>query len=253
MRDLRKLPKVDLHVHLECAIRGETLRRLADRSGVDLPTSLTIEGYRFKDFEDFRAAVHAIRRCLTRESDFFLAGFELCRQQAAQSVRYFEVSFTLGAHGLRLSDWEMPISALLDGLQMGRETYGIQSRVIVDHGRSQPEEVGMRALRMALKFKDRGVTGFGLGGNELQRPPEAFARVFRDAVDGGLHSVPHAGEMAGPASVRSAIVHLKAERIGHGIRILEDSELVTLAREREIALKVCSTSNVMLGMVRARD
>lgn len=100
----------------------------------------------------------------------------------------------------------------------------------------------MRALRMALKFKDRGVTGFGLAGNELQRPPEAFARVFREAVDCGLHSVPHAGEMAGPASVRSAMVHLKAERIGHGIRILEDSELVTMARERDIALEVCPTS-----------
>jgi adenosine deaminase len=252
VRDLQKLPKVDLHVHLECSIRRETLRLLAGRNRVDLPSSLTAEEYKFHDFEDFRNAVHSIRPCLCQESDFSLTGFELCHQQAAEGVRYFEVSFTLGAHGLRLGDWEMPIAALLDGLQMGRETYGIESSVVVDHGRSQPEEVAMRALKVALKFRSRGVIGFGLGGNE-RWPPESFTKVFHAAVDGGLHSLPHAGEMSGPASIRSAIVHLKAERIGHGIRILEDPELVELARSRGIALEVCPTSNVMLGMVRSRN
>jgi adenosine deaminase len=252
VRDLRKLPKVDLHVHLECAIRSDTLRRLAQSNRVDLPESLLAEGYTFRDFEDFRAAVHGIRPCLCKASDFSLAGFELCHQHAAEGVRYFEVSFTLGAHGVRLGDWDMPISALLDGLQLGRERYGVESRVIVDHGRSQPEEVAMRALVAALKYRERGVIGFGLGGNE-QRPPELFTRVFLAAIDGGLHSVPHAGEMSGAASIRGAIVHLKAERIGHGIRILEDPELVAFAREREIALEVCPTSNVMLGMVRSRQ
>jgi len=97
VRDLRKLPKVDLHVHLECAIRSDTLRRLAQSNGVDLPESLLAEGYTFRDFEDFRAAVHGIRPCLCKASDFSLAGFELCHQHAAEGVRYFEVSFTLGA------------------------------------------------------------------------------------------------------------------------------------------------------------
>jgi adenosine deaminase len=252
VRNLRKLPKVDLHVHLEGSIRPDTLRLLATRNRVDLPSSLTTDQYRFRDFEDFRAAVHGIRPCLSQESDFSLAGFQLCHQQAAEGVRYFEVSFTLGAHGLRLGDWEMPIAALLDGLQRGRETYGIESRVVVDHGRSQPEEVAMRALRVALKFQPRGVVGFGLGGNE-RWPPESFAKVFQTAVDGGLHSVPHAGEMSGPPSIRGAIVQLKAERLGHGIRILEDPELVELARTRGIALEVCPTSNVMLGMVRGSN
>jgi adenosine deaminase len=119
VRDLQKLPKVDLHVHLECAIRSNTLRMLAARNGAVLPPSLIAKDYRFKDFEDFRAAVHRIRPCLCSASDFSLAGFELCRQQAKQGVRYFEVSFTLGAHGRRLGDWEMPVSALLDGLQVG--------------------------------------------------------------------------------------------------------------------------------------
>lgn len=109
----------------------------------------------------------------------------------------------------------------------------------------------MRALKVALKYRERGVIGFGLGGNE-KWPPESFTRVFLAAVDGGLHSVPHAGEMSGPASIRGAIVHLKAERIGHGIRILEDPDLVALVRARGIALEVCPTSNVMLGMVCAR-
>src|SRR5277367_1659975 len=196
-------------VHLECAIRSDTLRRLAQSNRVDLPESLLTEGYTFRDFEDFRAAVHGIRPCLCKASDFSLAGFELCHQHAAEGVRYFEVSFTLGAHGVRLGDWDMPISALLDGLQLGRERYGVESRVIVDHGRSQPEEVAMRALVAALKYRERGVIGFGLGGNE-QWPPELFTRAFLAAIDGGLHSVPHASEMSGPASIRGAIVHLKA-------------------------------------------
>src|SRR5262249_2666057 len=147
----------------ECAIRRDTLRQLAAGNRIELPESLLAEGYAFRDFEDFRAAVHGIRPCLVKPSDFSLAGFELCHQQAAEGVRYFEVSFTLGAHGTRLGEWEMPISALLDGLQLGRETYGVESKVVVDHGRSQPEEVAHRALAVALKFKDRGVVGFGLG------------------------------------------------------------------------------------------
>jgi len=250
MRDLRKLPKVDLHVHLECAIRGKTLRRLAADNDVELPESLITEGYTFRDFEDFRAAVHGIRPCLRKAADFSLAGFELCHQLSNENVRYFEVSFTLGAHGIRLGDWDMPISALLDGLQLGHETYGVHSRVVIDHGRSQPEEVAMRALATGLKHRQRGVVGFGLGGNE-RWPPELFTRVFHSAVDGGLHSVPHAGEMSGSASIRGAIVHLRAERIGHGIRILDDPELIAMARERRIALEVCPTSNVRLGVVRS--
>ncbi|SRR5579885_386512 len=244
MGDLSSLPKAHLHVHLEGSIRPRTLSEIAARHRLTLPACFE-KGYRFRDFADFNLQYRAIRACLREARDFRRIAFEFCQDEAAQGVRYAEVTFTLGAHGPRLESWEMPLESVLEGFEAGRERFGITCRVIVDHGRSKPPELAWRALETALRYRDRGVVGFGLGGDE-KYPPEIFADVFHAAVDGGLHSVPHAGEITGPESIRGALVALRAERIGHGISAIEDQSLVEELKSRGVALEVCLTSNVAI-------
>jgi adenosine deaminase len=244
MGELLTLPKAHLHVHLEGSIRARTLSEIALRHRLELP-ACSQHGYHFRDFADFNLQYRAIRSCLQDAEDFRRVAFELCQDEAAQGVRYAEVTFTLGAHGPRLGNWDMPLESVLEGFAHGEEALGIKCRVIVDHGRSKPPELAWQALRTALRYRDLGVVGFGLGGDE-KYPPEQFAEVFHAAVDGGLHSVPHAGETRGPESIRGAIHALRAERIGHGISVLDDETLVGELKARGIALEVCLTSNVVI-------
>ena len=244
MGELLTLPKAHLHVHLEGSIRARTLSEMANRHRLELPACAE-HGSRFRDFADFNLQYRVIRACLQEAQDFRRVAFELCQDEAAQGVHYAEVTFTLGAHGPRLGSWDMPLESVLEGFAEGEQAFGIKCRVIVDHGRSKPRELAWQALHAALRYRDLGVVGFGLGGDE-KHPPEQFAEVFHVAIDGGLHSVPHAGETGGPESIRGAIHELRAERIGHGISVLDDETLVEELKTRGIALEVCLTSNVAI-------
>ena len=251
--DLRQfivgLPKCELHVHLEGSIRPATLIEIADRHGAALPSGLIGKAYTFTHFQEFVDNYVAVCRCLQDEEDFARIAYELCADEAAQGARYAEVTFTPVVHAVRLDNrWDMPIAAVLEGLARGEADFGIRCRLVLDHARTFPTEMADQTLRAAIRHRDRGVVALGLGGDEAIAP-ERFGRVFTEAVDSGLHSVPHAGEMAGPASIRGAIRALHAERIGHGIRVLEDPELVVEARHRGIAFEVCPTSNVATGAV----
>ncbi|HEU5469352.1 MAG TPA: adenosine deaminase [Actinophytocola sp.] len=239
MRDLARLPKVHLHVHLESTIRPDTLRGL----GVSPPAGpVTFAG--FRAFGDFNAA---IREAPRRPADFARLAREFCADEAAQGTRYAEVMFTAAAHGERLGDPEMPLRAVLDGLAEGRAEYGIECRLLLDHSRRRSVERAWRTLRLAEKYAPE-VAGIGLAGDEAY-PAAPFAEVCTAARAAGLHVVHHAGESAGPASIREAISAGRTERLGHGIRVLDDPELVAEVRERGIALEVCPSSNVALGLV----
>jgi adenosine deaminase len=173
---------------------------------------------------------------------------ELADRHGAQGVRWAEASFSLPEHGLNTGDWDGPLEGVLEGLAAGRHDFGIETRVEIDAVRGFPMEASERAVRQAVRHRDRGVISIGLGGSE-RFPPEPYQSIFRHAIDGGLHSTPHAGEAEGPASIRGAIKALAAERLGHGIRILEDLELTAEVRDRGIPLEVCPTSNVATGVV----
>jgi len=243
------LPKVDLHVHLEGSIRPATLIEIGERHGAALPPGLSGKAYAFTYFQEFVDNCVAVCRCLKDEEDFARIAYELCADEAAQGVRYAEVTFTPVMHAVRLDNgWDMPIAAVLEGFARGETDFGIRCRLVLEHARTFPTEMADHTLRAAIRHRDAGVVALGLGGDEAIAP-ERFGRVFSEAVDSGLHSVPHAGEMAGPANIRGAIRALHAERIGHGIRVLEDPELVGEARHRGIALEVCPTSNVATGVV----
>ncbi|MFI7638348.1 adenosine deaminase [Nonomuraea sp. NPDC049400] len=237
MRDVRTLPKAHLHVHLESTVRPETVRELGG-------TSERAEVFgTFREFADERARV----RSLLRTAEHFRRiAVEFCEDEAAQGTRYVEVTFTAASHGERVGEPEMPLEAVLDGLAEGEARFGIECRVLLDHSRRRPVERLWRTLKLAARY-DR-VIGLGLAGDEAY-PLAPFAEVFEAARDAGLHLVHHAGEAAGAASIREALDLGHSERLGHGIRVLDDAALVAEVRERGIPLEVCPTSNVLLGLV----
>jgi adenosine deaminase len=242
--DLRALPKVDLHVHLEGSMRPATVVELADRYGVDLPEGLRDGRYEFRDFRQFIDEWLAGLACLREPEDFRRIALEFCEDEAGEGVRYAEVSFSLPDHRDRIRDWDETMLAVLDGFAEGERSFAIVCRVYVDVVRGIDMAHSRRAMEVAARHVGEGVIGLGLGGEEIHSP-EPYAEIFRRGIERGLHSIPHAGETHGPASIRGAIESLGAERIGHGIRVLEDPGLIEEVKERGIGFDVCPTSNVM--------
>lgn len=243
VRDLLRLPKADLHVHLEGAIRPATLAQLGSTHEVPVPSATQVT-----DSASFFKINEAVRDCLRTESDFHRVAVEFCEDEALEGARYAEVTFTAAAHGERLGDMSMPLRAVLEGLAEGQARYGLQTRVVLDHSRRRSVERAWATLRLAEAYAGEGVIAVGLAGDESY-PGDPFVEVFRAARYAGLHVVHHAGEAAGPSSIRQAITAGGAERIGHGIRVLDDQSLVAEVKERRIPLEVCPSSNLLLGLV----
>ncbi|MFF3667996.1 adenosine deaminase [Microtetraspora malaysiensis] len=248
MRDIAQLPKAHLHVHLESTVRWRTAQEIADANGLTIPDPPgSFDG--FRSFADYNSRV---RESLCRPEDFRRIALEFCEDEAAQGTRYAEVTFTAASHGDRLGSPEMPLEAVLDGLAEGRAAYGIECRVILDHSRRRSVDRAWRTLKLATRYTSAGVVGIGLAGEESY-PLAPFAEVFDTARDEGVRLVHHAGEEGGPESVREALVLGHAERIGHGITVLDDDGLVAELCERAIPLEVCPTSNVALGLAPSLD
>jgi adenosine deaminase len=245
MLDLVKLPKAHLHVHLEATVRPATLREIAAANGLTVPDTAQTRFAGFRAFADHNSLV---RHCLRRPADFTRVAREFCQDEAANGTAYAEVTFTAAAHGERLGELDMPLAAVLDGLAEGQDTSVLHCRVLLDHSRRRPVQRAQATLTLARRYADRGVVGIGVAGEESY-PLRPFAGVFDAAADAGLHLVHHAGETCGPDSIREAIGIGRAERLGHGIRALEDPDLVARLRERAIPLEVCPSSNVALGLV----
>ncbi|HET6581793.1 MAG TPA: adenosine deaminase [Nannocystaceae bacterium] len=253
---VQALPKAELHLHLEGSITPELALALATRHGVRLPGA---EGgseglraaWRFPDFAAFIATYLAISRCLQTADDLVEVIDDLAGRLVAQNVRHVELTFTPMTH----VDRGVSVDALVHGLVEGRaaaRSRGLSLGFVFDIVRSLPDRAAPTlAFARAVRRRDRdAVVGLGLGGPEGEQYPLAeIARVFARARAEGMHSLPHAGEQSGAASVRAAIELLGAERIGHGIRCLEDPALVDELVARGVALEVCPSSNVALGIV----
>jgi adenosine deaminase len=245
------MPKVELHVHLEGSIRPSTLLVLAERNGVALPAH-DVEGlqafYRFTDFARFIQVYMTISGCLRTVADFGLIAYEFGADLARQNIRYAEVTFTPYTN---VANTGLPFAEILAGLNDGRARaladFGVEFRWVLDIVRDNPD-TSHQVAEWAIGSIGQGVVGFGLGGSEKGHPPEWFADVFAMTREAGLHSLPHAGEVVGPESVWGAIRALGAERIGHGVRSIEDPALVGYLQEHQIPLEVCPTSNLCLGV-----
>ncbi|MCE4942145.1 adenosine deaminase [Streptomyces albulus] len=251
---IQRLPKVELHVHLEGSLRPATLFALAERNGVALRAGSAeelSELYQFGSFEDFGRLFMTGLKVLRSAEDFADATVALAAELAAQNVRYAEVTTSpMGHHqrGIALTEYA---AGLDEGRRRARADHGVEIGWICDIVRNMEDPDSHHTVDFLLgPDSPAAVVGLGLGGVEHGFPPELFASSFAKAKASGLASLPHAGETAGPSSIWGALRVLKADRIGHGIRCLDDPALVAHLAEERIPLEVAPSSNVALCLVK---
>jgi adenosine deaminase len=245
----QRIPKVELHVHLEGSILPHTLLELARRNHVVLPASDEAglaKLYKFKNFDQFLETYMFITGCLRTADDYRLIAYEYGRECARQNIRYAEVTFTIFTNTtLTGLSWQEILGGLNAGRQQAQSEYGIRWQWVFDIVRNLPD-TQEEVLNIALAARHMGVIALGLGGLEAGFPPELFTDTFNRAYQQQLHRVPHAGEISGPESIWSAINLLHADRIGHGVRSIEDPLLVKYLRMKALPLEICPSSNIRL-------
>jgi adenosine deaminase len=249
---VRDMPKVELHVHLEGSIRPETVLKLAERHGIDLPAK-DVDGlrewYTFRDFPHFVTVYVAVSKCVKTAEDVELIAREFLEGQKAQNVLHSEVTYTASTiekyNGI---PWEDQLAALRRAIQYGEEELGVSMRLILDivRGENTPERA-MQVAEWAVGARDV-VCALGLAGIERSVPAANYKAAFDYAHANGLPVLPHAGETVGPESVREVLDVCNPVRIGHGVRAIDDMKLVAELRDRQIPIEVCPTSNVCIGV-----
>jgi aminodeoxyfutalosine deaminase len=253
-------PKIELHVHLEATVRPELLLAIARRNGVELPAE-TADGlrryYRVESFEQFVARWISTSRALCSADDFREIVVDYAGRAREQGCVYIEAICSPTEPVLRGSSWEEVFEGYCDGAAEARERHGVEVRLTPDITRDFPAALGNRLARWAVKYRERGVVGLSLGGSERRHAPGKFRKAFAIARDGGLGSAPHAGELAGgkagAASIRGALDVLHADRIRHGIRAVDDPELLAELAERGVVCDVTPVSNLRTGAVASLD
>jgi aminodeoxyfutalosine deaminase len=233
-------------------VRPATLLEIARRNDYGLPAD-TEEGvaklYEFRDFAHFIEVWVLTTNALQRKEDFQQVVVDYAAEAASHGAVYLEGIFSPAERARRGVRWEEMFEGYCEGAEEARELHGVEVKLTPDITRGFTMAEAEETVRWAARYRDRGVVGVGLGGLEAQYPPEPYAAVFERARGEGLASVPHAGEVAGPASVRGALDALGAARVRHGIRSVDDASLVDELRDRELVLDVCPISNLRTGAV----
>ena len=248
MRPLAALPKAHLHLHLEGAMRPETLRELATGYGMEVPP---VRGY--GSFAAFAETYLAACEVLRTPDDLARLVHEVVVDAAEAGAVWVEPAVYLPHHNERLGPEEAVLEALLLAGQAATEATGVGVGWMVAADRTVDPADAMAQARLAAAYATQGVVAFGLANDEARFPPEPFADAYAVARDAGLIPTPHAGELAGPESVRGALDALGARRIQHGVRAAEDPALVERLVADDVCLDVCPTSNLMLSVVKSLD
>ncbi len=249
-------PKIELHVHLEATIRPERLLEIARRNDVRLPVRTARSLERPRSFRGFRRFIRLWVRTtsvLRRQRDFHQIVVDYAAELAAQGCFYAEPLFSPSEPVSRGVPWQEVFEGYCDGAAQAWERHGVEFRFTPDITRDFPPEVGEEVAAWAVRYRERGVAGISLGGSEHRFPPAPFARAFAVAREGGLQAAPHAGEMAGPASIRAALDELGARRLRHGIRAVEDAALLEELAQRGVVCDVTPVSNLRTGVVRSLE
>jgi len=255
---VRALPKIELHRHLEGSVRLETLVDIAQQHGIEMPEyePETLRPFvqmipdEPRTWQNFLAKFKVLRQFFLSPGIITRITREVIADAASDNIKYMELRFTPQA--LCQVSRCMPedvVALVCETTAAAATEHGIDVRLIVSINRNESLEIGERALYAALDNRHHGVVGFDLAGNESGYPAIPFRDLFKQAQVGGLGLTLHAGEWEGAQSVWDAVGNLGAERIGHGIRVLEDPGVVRVLMERGVVLEVCPTSNVDSGVV----
>lgn len=249
MADLiARLPKAELHLHIEGTLEPEMMMQLAQRNGVRLPYADVEEiraAYRFSDLQSFLDIYYAGAQVLKTEQDFYDLTRAYLERAHLDNVRHVEIFFDPQTHTGRGVAFSTVIEGIHGALQDGRSDFAMTSRLILCFLRHLSADEAMATLQEALPHRDR-IHAVGLDSSEVGNPPAKFAEVFARARGEGFAAVAHAGEEGPPSYIREALDLLQVQRIDHGVRCLEDPELVERLADEQVPLTVCPLSNVKL-------
>ncbi|MEA3340084.1 MAG: adenosine deaminase [Chloroflexota bacterium] len=256
---LHALPKVDLHRHLEGSLRLQTLAEIAQEHGIDLPSYdieylrsfATVTTDEIPDFNLFLAKFAFLQRFYPTQAAVERVAYEAVADAAADNIKYLELRFNPAAP-TREQDFSLDQVAtwVCGAVARAQRDYEISVKLILQIDRRESLDMASEVLDIALAHRDEGVVGLDLAGYEVAYPARRFADVFHRAAQEGLGITIHAGEEGGGENVQEAIKLLGARRIGHGVRSIENSEVVQLLRETGVTLEVCPTSNLQTAVVR---
>ncbi|MFD4739910.1 adenosine deaminase [Streptomyces virginiae] len=253
-RDLTLLPKAHLHLHFTGSMRPSTLLELADKYGVRLPDALTAgEPPKLRATDErgwfrFQRLYDAARSCLREPDDIR----RLVREAAEEDVRdgsgWLEIQVDPTSYAPLLGGMIPAVEIILDAVDAASRETGLGMRVLIAANRMKHPLDARTLARLAVRYADRGIVGFGLSNDERRGMARDFDRAFAIAREGGLLAAPHGGELTGPSSVHDCLDDLHASRIGHGVRAAEDPRLLKRLADRQITCEVCPASNVALGV-----
>ena len=257
MRDLRGLPKAHLHLHLAGGMRPATVAELARVQGRRLPAELLdpagarLDVTARRGWSRFQRLYDAAREVVQGPAEVQRLVAEIAEDERSAGSGWVEVQVDPSSYAARLGGLAATVEVVLDAMATASRDTGVGMALVVAANRTRHPGDAETLARVARRYAGRGVVGFGLSNDETRGRPEEFAKAFRLARDAGLLSVPHAGEMRGTRSVRGAVEVLGADRLGHGVRAVEDAETMALLAERGVVLEVCPASNVALGVAGA--
>lgn len=253
---LARLPKTDLHVHLDGSMRLETIIALAAEQGVELPATdpaglakAIHQGEICNDLTDYLKAFDITLAVLQDEKALYRAAYELAQDAAKENVRLMEVRYAPILHTRKGLPLTRIVEAVINGLTDARRDFGIICNVIISGIRHIAPEQSVRLAELAVAYKNKGVVGFDLAGAEYDYPAKKFSAAFGLVRRNNVNSTCHAGEAYGPESIHQAIHVCGAHRIGHGTRLREDGDLLNYINDHRIPLEVCLTSNVQTRAV----
>ena len=245
---IKKVPKAELHLHIEGTLEPEHMFELAKRNNVSIPYNNVEEvksAYNFKNLDSFLNIYYQGSKVLIHEKDFFDLTWAYILKCKEDNIVHTEIFFDPQTHLDRGISFDIVINGISKALDKANLEFGLTSKIIMCFLRHLDEESGFKVLDQALKYKNK-IVGVGLDSSELGNPPKKFEKLFQKARDEGFLTVAHAGEEGPPEYIWDSINLLKVKRIDHGVQSLKDEKLVDLLIKEQIPLTVCPLSNIKL-------
>ena len=255
-RIISRLPKAEIHCHLDGSLRPRTVLELADAQGVELPTRnlarltrLLQAGKRTRNLAEYLKIFDLTLSVLQQRDALYRAAYELAEDAASEGMRHLEVRFSPILHRKRRLAFDQIVDPVIEGLADAGRGFGMSTGVIICGIRSLDPRTSIALAELAVAYKNRGVLAFDLAGQERDYPAKAHREAFQLILKNNVNSTVHAGEAFGPASISQALHYCGAHRIGHGTRLREDPDLLAYVNDHRIPLEVCLSSNVQTRAV----
>lgn len=256
-RTLERLPKTDIHCHLDGCLRPRTVLELADAQGIRLPTRKLPEltrlleaGKRTRNLGDYLKIFDITLSVMQVREALYRVAFELAEDAARENIRHLEVRYAPILHQKKKLKYDEIVDAVIEGLRDAGARLGMSTGVIICGIRSMDPKTSVALAELAVAYKGRGVLAFDLAGQEKDYPAKAHREAFQVILKNNVNSTVHAGEAFGPASIAQALHYCGAHRIGHGTRLREDPAVLAYVNDHRIPLEVCLSSNVQTRAVR---